>query len=60
MLRRKFFIQQIKDLVIVDFKVAALHYEDSSFFKLTAVNLLKELLETVDQDTFVLECMKDR
>lgn len=41
MLCGEFFVQQIEDLVIVDFKVAALHDEDTTLLKLTAIDLLK-------------------
>ena len=53
--RRKFFIKQVKDLIVINLEVAALDDEDSLFACLTQIDLSKELLETVNQDSLVLE-----
>ena len=41
---RKFLIQQVVDLVIVDFEVAALDDENALFKVFTLIDLSKELL----------------
>ena len=52
-------IEQVVQLVIVDFEVAALHDEDTSFLMLPPIYLLKELLESVNQDTLVFKRVQD-
>ena len=46
--RRELLIQEIVDLVVVDFEVAALDDDDAVLLLLPLVNLLEELLKAVD------------
>ena len=58
--RRELFIQEIVDLVVVDFEVAALDDDDAVLLLFHLVNLLEELLKAVDEDAFVLDALQYR
>ena len=60
MRRRKLLIQEIVDLVVVDFEVAALDDDDAVLLLLPLVNLLEELLKAVDEDALVLDALQYR
>ena len=56
--RSEVFTKQIVYLVIVDLEVAAFNDEESIFTIFTDINLFKQLLKSMNQDTFVLSCTK--
>ena len=58
--RRELLIQEIIDLVVVDFEVAALDDHDAVLLLFPLVNLLEELLKAVDEDAFVLDALQYR
>ena len=58
MRRRELFIQEIVDLVVVDFEVAALDDHDAVLLFFPLVDLLEELLKAVDEDAFVLDALQ--
>ena len=51
----EFFIDQVKDLVIINLKVAALDNKNATFRNLTFLNLLKQLLKPMYQDALILQ-----
>ena len=55
MSRGKVLVKQIVHLVVVDLKIAALDDEDLLPRPLALLDILVELLETVDEDAFVRE-----
>lgn len=49
----KLLVQQVKDLVVVNLEIAALHDEDAILTHLSLFNLLKEVLKTLNQNAFL-------
>ena len=48
MRRRELFVEKVKHRVVVDLKIGALHDEDSVLRTLPFLDLLKELLQSVN------------
>ena len=60
MRRGELLVEQIVDLIVVDFKVAALDYEDSIFKSLTLINLTEEVLQTVYKYALIFHLLDSR
>ena len=59
MLSRKFLVQQVIDLIIINLEVAAFDNENSLLDALTLLNLCEELLEAMDQDALISHLLND-